>query len=96
MNSSKQQAFEKHRGQFREKATDLGHDVQELGKITKNLAEDTMGLLSSNASGYYQQGREKVQGLEKTIEKTIREHPLQSVAVAAGVGLILGFLWRRR
>ena len=95
MNSNKQ-TFEKHRGQFREKAGDLGHDVQELGKITKNLAEDTMEFLGSNASGYYQQGRDRVQKLEKSIEKTIRENPLQSMAVAAGVGLLLGILWRRR
>ena len=70
--------------------------VQALGKITKNLAEDTMGLLGSNASDYYQQGLQKAQSLEKSIEKTIRENPLQSMAVAAGVGLLLGMLWRRR
>jgi ElaB/YqjD/DUF883 family membrane-anchored ribosome-binding protein len=33
---------------------------------------------------------------ERTLEQRIREKPLHSVAIAAGVGLLLGMLWIRR
>ena len=96
MAATKETPFGKHSAEFREQVSTLGHDVQELGKVTKNLANDTMNLLSKNASGYYKEGMEKVQGLEKTLEGKIRQNPLQSVLIAAGVGLILGAFWRRR
>ena len=38
-----------HTAQFREKANDLTHDVQELGKITREIAQVTMGILKDNA-----------------------------------------------
>jgi ElaB/YqjD/DUF883 family membrane-anchored ribosome-binding protein len=96
MASTKETPFGKHRAEFREQVSTLGHDVQELSKVTKNLANDTLNMLSDNASGYYKEGMEKVQGLEKNLEGKIRNNPLQSVLIAAGIGLILGAFWRRR
>jgi ElaB/YqjD/DUF883 family membrane-anchored ribosome-binding protein len=48
------------------------------------------------ASEYYQQGREQVLALEQTIEAQIRDKPIQSLLIAGGVGLLIGFLCRRR
>lgn len=100
MGNSKEPAhmkdFSKHTTQLREKAVALGHDVQELGKITRDIAQDTVGLLNENASGYYKEGVRRAQQLEHRMEDRIREHPLQSLLIAAGAGLILGALLRRR
>ena len=95
MNSKENVAFAKHRDQFREQAATIGQDVQELGKITKTLAEDTVGLLGTNATDYLRQGRDSAQKMEKRLEKRISEKPMQSLAIAAGCGLLLGILWRR-
>ena len=88
--------FSKHTTQLREKAAVLGHDVQELGKITKDLAQDTMGLLSENATGYYQQGMQQARKWEEGLEGRIRKNPIQSLLIAAGVGVILGAIWKSR
>lgn len=88
--------FSKHTSQLREQAVNLGHDVQELGKITKEIAQDTMGLLSENATGYYNQGMKKAQKWEEGLEEAIRRKPLQSLFIAAGIGAILGAVWRSR
>lgn len=76
-------------GQFREKVTALGHNA-------KNVAQETMDALGSKASDYWRQGYSRVQHMEKTAEARISEHPLRAVAIAAGVGLLLGMIWRRQ
>ncbi|MCC6273436.1 DUF883 family protein [Deltaproteobacteria bacterium PRO3] len=94
--SASKDPFAKHTAEFREKAATLGHDVQELGKTTRDLAHDTVGMIRENASEYYQQGLKKAQSLEKDLETKIKENPLQALLIAAGVGFVLGALWKRR
>jgi ElaB/YqjD/DUF883 family membrane-anchored ribosome-binding protein len=43
----------------------------------------------------YEQGRESLQDLNRTIEAQIRERPIQALLVAGGIGVLLGLLWRR-
>ena len=43
----------------------------------------------------YEQGRESLQDLNRTIEGEIRQRPLQALLVAGGIGVLLGLLWRR-
>jgi ElaB/YqjD/DUF883 family membrane-anchored ribosome-binding protein len=71
--------------EFIEKATRVTQDIRELGSVTKDAAVEV-----------YEQGLEKAKQLEKTMENRIREHPLQSVLIAAGVGFLAGFLVSRR
>ena len=44
----------------------------------------------------YDQGLRKAQDVEKAVETYIRDKPVQSLLIAAGVGLVLGALWGRR
>jgi ElaB/YqjD/DUF883 family membrane-anchored ribosome-binding protein len=39
--------------------------------------------------------RQRATTLQHGVEERITNHPLKAVAIAAGVGLVLGFLWRR-
>lgn len=39
--------------------------------------------------------RERCNTMQHKVEDRITENPLKAVAIAAGVGLLLGFLWRR-
>ena len=50
---------------------------------------------ADKAHEYYERSREKAVEFEEQIEKYIREKPLQSVLIAAGVGVALGLLLRR-
>ena len=43
----------------------------------------------------YEQGRESLQDLNRTIEGQIRMRPLQALLVAGGIGVLLGLLCRR-
>ena len=82
--------------EFKETTQALKDDVVKLGKITKDMAAQTMEGLKENASEYYRQGVEKAQSWEKNLEGSIKKNPLQSVLIAAGVGLVLGILFKKR
>jgi ElaB/YqjD/DUF883 family membrane-anchored ribosome-binding protein len=56
---------------------------------------DTARQVSETASASYAQGREKMGEMEQYLEDTIRTKPLQSVLLAAGVGLLIALLWKR-
>ena len=88
--------FSKHSAEFQKKASALGHDVKDLGTIGGELATDTAHLAEERIAGYYEEGKKKAESLEKNLETEIRKNPIRSLMVAAGVGLVLGALWRRR
>lgn len=83
--STNADSLNQHVADLRKKASVLGHDVQALGSITKELAGD-----------YYDQGMKKARSLEKGLEKTIGEHPLIALLVAAGIGMVAGAYVNRR
>ena len=75
--------------QFRETAARVKDDIRELGTVAKEAATDKF-------ESWYQEGRDQVVKLEQGMENTIREHPLKAVTIAAGVGVLVGFLISRR
>ena len=92
--------------QIRDKASDMGQSIRDMGGKAKEAASEQMNQLRDSANEYYQQGREKAmeyyeQGrerateMEQDLENYIREQPIKSVMIAAGVGMLLGILWRR-
>jgi ElaB/YqjD/DUF883 family membrane-anchored ribosome-binding protein len=88
--------FSKHTSQLRRKAAELGEDVESLGKISKEMAGDAMDFISENANGYYKEGLQKAKHMTKGVEEKIRKNPLQALLIAAGVGAVLGAIWKRR
>lgn len=70
--------------QMREKAQDMVAGVEKLGTQASEVAAE-----------YYQQGRHQVEEWEEVLKAQLREKPLQSLAIAGGIGLLLGFLLRR-
>jgi ElaB/YqjD/DUF883 family membrane-anchored ribosome-binding protein len=76
-------------GQIRDTATQRASEL-------RDAAADQVAGLRDAAGDYYEMGRGRAMDLEQTIEQRIREKPLQSMLVAAGVGLLVGALWIRR
>jgi len=69
--------------QGRDKAQEVSAQVNE-----------TAQQVSETASAYYEQGREQIEQIGHYLEDHIREKPLQSVLMAAGIGMIIAFLWK--
>jgi ElaB/YqjD/DUF883 family membrane-anchored ribosome-binding protein len=62
----------------------------------RDAAAEQAEEVCDTASEYYSAGRERALDFEQTLEERIREKPLQSVLIAAGVGILIGVLWTRR
>lgn len=81
----------------------LSHDAEAVLQATAGQAGEKMtelrGRLSStleSAKATYRRLEEKTIAGAKVADKTIREHPYESMGVAFGVGLLIGVLVSRR
>lgn len=73
--------------------------VQNLKQTAGQYVEqgrEQMDALRSTASDYIEQGRHRAIEMERTLESEIRAQPMRSVLIAAGIGLVAGFLLCRR
>ena len=75
--------------QFRETAAMAREDLREMGTLAKDVARE-------KAQDIYTRGREKTKEWGENLETYVRDQPVKSLLIAAGVGLALGFLMRRR
>jgi len=85
--------------QVQERAQEIGAQVrdwaQDVGGQLKEGAQEALHQAGTSASQFSTQGREAVEQLEKSLEEYIRAKPLQSLIIAAGVGIVVGWLWRK-
>ncbi|HWB09332.1 MAG TPA: DUF883 C-terminal domain-containing protein [Pirellulales bacterium] len=65
-----------------------GHE----GRCSTEAIDD----LKRRAAEYVEHGKQTAAGLTATIERQIRQRPVEAVAVAAGIGFVLGLFWNRR
>jgi ElaB/YqjD/DUF883 family membrane-anchored ribosome-binding protein len=66
-----------------------------MGDIATDTVKETAAQMQENASACYERGRDKASQVERTFDQFIREQPLKSVLIAAGIGLLLGRFWKR-
>lgn len=74
-----------------------------IGESAGDASDEVMGALRTryeamqeNMSDLYDGAKKKVIAGAKYTDTTIRENPYQSIAVAAGLGLLIGVLLGRR
>lgn len=70
---------------LREQSTILTDDLRRLGHVTTDVAKE-----------YLDQGRQKVGDMGKYMAGYVREKPVNCLAMAAGAGVLLGYLLGRR
>ncbi len=81
--------------QLGKQAMEVTKDLREMSNIARDAVQEKVGEVRENVSEYYQQGRDNVHDLACSVEQFLRERPFQSVLIAAGVGWLLGRLWKR-
>jgi len=82
-------------GQLKDSASQVGQDLRNLGSQARDAATQTYDQLREQAGDYYEQGRERAREMEQSLEQYVQEKPIQSLLMAAGVGMLLGILWKR-
>ncbi len=90
-----QQQGEESGGGIREKAQELGQGLREIGQQARTAAQEQYENLRQQASEYYETGRQHAMEWEQSLEDYVRQQPVKSLLIAAGIGVILGALWKR-
>lgn len=75
---------------------DLRDNLSRLLGASKNLATEKLSTARSNATDLLGRGRERVSGAYEGGQNYVREEPMKALLVAAGAGLLLGYLIKRR
>ena len=80
---------------LRDNAAQVGQQLRDMGGQVKDAAKEQYNNLRDKASDYYSQGKETVEQYTDTVEQYIQDQPIKAVLIAAGVGLVIGYLWKR-
>lgn len=81
--------------QMRQKASEAGQNIREMGAQAKDVAREQMEKLRQQASEYYEHSRRRAMEWEQNLEGYIQDQPVKSLLIAAGVGFVLGAIWKR-
>ena len=81
---------------LREQAHVVGEDLKTLGHVAKEVAGEKLGEARQSARSVYDGGRHRAESELDRLASRIRDNPLQSIAIAAGIGALIGLLMRRR
>jgi ElaB/YqjD/DUF883 family membrane-anchored ribosome-binding protein len=68
--------------------------VDKAAEVAAN-AQELAGKVMEQAREYTDQAQEAVKNFKPFVEKSMKERPMATLAVAAAVGLVLGALWKR-
>jgi ElaB/YqjD/DUF883 family membrane-anchored ribosome-binding protein len=82
---------------------DIAHIVTTLGDLSQTSAETLRASLAARAEALRQDGAARLADVGGSAEAKLaeltdhaRRNPWQALAVAGGIGLLLGLLWERR
>lgn len=85
-----------YKDEFREKGAELKQNLQEIGSLAWKIVREKLQQLRQSETQHDSSGRESAERVDDGLTSRIRQKPLQSMLVAAGLGLVVGILWRRR
>jgi ElaB/YqjD/DUF883 family membrane-anchored ribosome-binding protein len=77
-------------------ASVISKDLQDIGDATKKMATEGVHVLRQTAGEYVDRGRTRVREFEESIESRVKERPVKSLLVAAGIGFLMGAFFSRR
>jgi ElaB/YqjD/DUF883 family membrane-anchored ribosome-binding protein len=67
----------------------------EMSDHLKDVANEKYNEVRDRASQAIHDGKETAERWEQSLEGYVQEKPLQAILLAAGIGLLLGLVWRR-
>ena len=77
-------------------ANELSEDLKEMGATVKDAAQEKLRDARQHATEYYEQGRDNAHGVLCNFEQYVRDRPVKSILIAAGIGVLFGRFWMRR
>lgn len=79
-----------------QKAAGVMEGVRDFASSAKETARDSVERVKEKAADVYEHSRDKLADWNDSAQGYIQREPLKALAIAAGVGLLLGVLLTRR
>ena len=73
----------------------VAEGLRDVGGQVGDMAREQYEHLRESAQDYFEQGRAKAEEWTGNVESYVQEQPMKALLIAGGIGLLLGFLWRR-
>jgi len=81
---------------LRNKVGELGHDLRDVANIAADASLEQLNKVRDAAVSSFNGAKDRVGSWEASLESYVRERPVKSLFLAAGVGMIAAFFLRRR
>lgn len=80
---------------LRDKAGEVVGNIREMGNQAKDAAKEQYEHVRDSASEAFEHGREKAAKWQHDLEEYVHEQPIKALLIAAGIGVVLGIVWKR-
>lgn len=87
---------QEHFGQLKDDAVRIAHNAADIGRAGVDAVRAKVQGSSDVVRDAADRAVSKGNDLLSTVQQRIEENPVQAIAIAAGVGVVLGLLMRRR
>ncbi|MGA2253618.1 MAG: hypothetical protein ABSG53_03075 [Thermoguttaceae bacterium] len=77
-------------------ACGMMRSAQETAADWTQKAQDNLEALSNAASGYVEEGQKTAKALGRTVSQKVQESPVAALLLAAGLGILVGIMLKRR
>jgi ElaB/YqjD/DUF883 family membrane-anchored ribosome-binding protein len=75
-------------------AQESSRQARDKANAVETQVREPTRQVRDTVSDYYEQAREQLEQVGQSLEDRIRDKPLQSVLMAAGLGMLIAFLWK--
>ncbi|MGE0023753.1 MAG: hypothetical protein AB7S70_09010 [Hyphomicrobium sp.] len=82
-------------------ASDYSRTVEDVAGKAADLAERTGEQIERTVQNFAEQGRQATEQIQvvadnfkSAVDKSVKDQPLTTLAIAAGVGFVIGALWK--
>ena len=79
----------------KEKLRDMADSASDQLKSAADTAQEYAGKVAEQAREYGEKAQEVVREFKPFVEKSMKEQPMGTLAVAAVIGFALGALWKK-
>lgn len=79
-----------------EQSSRVAEEVQELGRVALASAGEAASTLKERGQHALEVGREKAKAAKNQFDHVVAENPMKAVLIALGVGVVLGYVLRRK
>lgn len=80
---------------MKDQASQVAGQVRDMAGNVRDAAQEQYEHLRETAEQYYDQGRQKAQEWQQGLEEYVHEQPMKALLIAAGVGVLLGIIWKK-